>query len=75
MQVSGSARITGVVYSMAPVTELHLISGRIDGALIAENNLMMQDGGVFTYQPVALQMAQTRLGVFIPVPGSWSDGE
>ena len=75
LQVSGSARITGVVYSMAPVTELHLISGRIDGALIAENNLMMQDGGVFTYQPVALQMAQTRLGVFIPVPGSWSDGE
>ena len=75
LQVSGSVRITGVVYSMAPVTELGLMSGRLDGALIAENNLLIQDGGALTYQPLALQAAQTRLGTFVPVPGSWSDGE
>jgi len=63
------------VYSMAPLTEVRLLSGRFDGALIAENNLLIQDGGVFTYNPVALQAAQTKLGTFIPVPGSWGDGE
>ena len=75
LQISGAIRITGVVYSMAPVTELRLLSGRLDGALIAENNLNVQDGGVFTYNPAALQAAQTKLGAFVPVPGSWSDGE
>ena len=75
MQVSGSVRITGVVYSMAPSTELRLSAGRLDGALILENNLLLQDGGVLTYQPITLQRAQTQLGTFIPVPGSWGDGE
>ena len=75
LQISGSARIVGVVYGMAPVTELRLMSGRLDGAIIAENNLFVQDGGVFNYNPIALQAAQTRLGAFVPVPGSWSDGE
>lgn len=75
LKLSGSVRITGVVYSMAPMTELHLLSGRLDGAVIAENNLVVQDGGVYTYNPIALQTAQTKLGTFVPVPGSWSDGE
>ena len=75
LQISGSVKISGVVYSMAPNTETHLISGRLDGALIAENNLRVQGGGVFTYNPTVLQAAQTRLGAFVPVPGSWSDGE
>lgn len=75
LQISGSVRISGVVYSMAPNTETHLISGRLDGALIAENNLRVQGGGVFTYNPTLLQAAQTRLGTFVPVPGSRSDGE
>ncbi len=75
LQISGSVRINGLVYSMAPNTETHLISGRLDGALIAENNLRVQGGGVFTYTPTVLQAAQTRLGTFVPVPGSWSDGE
>ncbi len=75
LQLTGSVRVSGMVYSMATQTESHLISGRLDGALIAENNLLVQDGGVFTYSPVALQAAQSRLGVFVPVPGSWGDGE
>ena len=75
LQLTGSARVSGVVYSMAPVTELRLVSGRLDGALIAENNLTIQEGGVFTYNPTVLQAAQTHLGTFVPVPGSWSDGE
>ena len=75
LQITGSARIYGAVYSMAPLTEVRLLSGRIEGALIAENNLTIQDGGVFTYNPVVLQAAQTKLGSFVPVPGSWSDGE
>lgn len=75
LQISGAVRVSGVVYSMAPVTELRLISGRLDGALIAENNLIVQDGGVFTYNPMVLQAAQTKLGTFVPVPGSWGDGE
>ena len=75
LQISGSTRISGVVYSMAPTTEVQLISGRLEGALIAENNLLVQGGGIFTYNPTVLQAAQTRLGTFVPVPGSWSDGE
>ena len=75
LQISGSVRISGVVYSMAPNTESNLISGRLDGALIAENNLRVQGGGVFAYNPTVLQAAQARLGAFVPVPGSWSDGE
>ena len=75
LQISGSARIYGAIYSMAPLTEVRLLSGRIEGALIAENNLTIQDGGVVTYNPVVLQAAQAKLGSFVPVPGSWSDGE
>lgn len=75
LEVAGSARITGVVYSMAPVTRLALAQGRVDGAVIAENDLVIESTGTYNYHPTALQAAQTHLGRFVPVPGRWSDGE
>ena len=75
LQLAGAVRITGIVYSMAPITQVQLSMGALDGALIAENRLVVSEGGLFSYNPVVLQRAQSMLGVFVPVPGSWSDGE
>lgn len=75
LQLSGSVRITGIVYSMAPVTRVQLDTGMVDGALIAENQLQVGQGGVLSYNPVVLRRAQSTLGRFVPVPGTWSDGE
>ena len=75
LQLSGSVRITGVVYSQAPITQVQLTTGTLDGALIAENRLVVSTGGTLSYNPVVLQRAQSMLGAFVAVPGSWSDGE
>ena len=75
LQLSGSVRIVGVVYSMASLTTVQLGAGALDGALIAENALSVSQGGQLRYNPVVLQRAQSTLGYFVPVPGSWSDGE
>ncbi len=75
LQLSGSVRITGIVYSMAPTTSVQLNSGSVDGAVIAENALNVFQGGRLSYNPEVLQRAQSALGRFVPVPGSWSDGE
>lgn len=75
LQLAGSMRITGIVYSMAPVTQVQLSTGAIDGAVIAENRLSVGQSGMFNYNPVVLQRAQSTLGQFVLVPGSWGDGE
>lgn len=75
LQLSGSVRVTGVIYSMAPVTIVQVDTGQIEGAVIAENALNVLPGGQHSYNPVVLQRAQSTLGRFVPVPGSWSDGE
>ncbi|MGV0998996.1 MAG: hypothetical protein ACOYBQ_06690 [Fluviibacter sp.] len=75
LALSNAVRITGVVYSMAPITQVQTSLGRVDGALIAENSLNIEDTSTVSYNPIVLQTAQSKLGVFIPVPGSWSDGE
>lgn len=75
LQLSGSVRVTGIVYSMAPVTQIQLGMGAVDGAIIAENQLQVGQGGMLTYSPVVLSRAQSTLGRFVLVPGSWSDGE
>lgn len=75
LQLTGSVRITGVVYTMAPVASVQLGLGAVQGALIAENALSVTQGGQLVYNPVVLQRAQSTLGHFVPVPGSWSDGE
>ena len=77
LQIGGSVHITGVVYSMAPVTRVQLAgsSGSIDGAIVAENNITIEQGGRLSYNPIVLQRAQSMLGSFVPVPGSWGDGE
>lgn len=75
LQLAGSVRITGIVYSMSPVTQVQLTMGALEGALIAENRLMVSAGGLLSYNPIVLQRAQSTLGTFVPVPGSWSDGE
>lgn len=75
MQIASTVRITGIVYSMAPITNVQLGTGVLDGALIAEQRLQVSQGGQLNYNPVVLQRAQSMLGRFVPVPGSWSDGE
>lgn len=75
LQIAGGARITGMVYSMAALTRVQMSNGVLDGALIAENSLVISQGGFLSYNPGVLQRAQSQLGVFVPVPGSWSDGE
>lgn len=75
LEISGSANITGIVYSMAPHTRLALSQGRVDGAIIAEHDLSVENGGLYRYNVSALQAAQSYLGRFVPVPGTWSDGE
>lgn len=75
VQIVGSVRITGIVYSMAPATQVQLGMGALDGALIAEQRLQVSQGGQLNYNPLVLQRAQSMLGRFVPVPGSWSDGE
>lgn len=75
LQLAGSVRITGIVYSMAPTTTVQMSTGTLDGALIAEQRMQLSQGGQLNYNPVVLQRAQSQLGRFIPVPGSWSDGE
>jgi hypothetical protein len=75
LQLAGALRLTGIVYSMSPETTIQLGSGAVDGAVIAENALNVSQGGRLSYNPVILQRAQSSLGRFVPVPGSWSDGE
>lgn len=75
LQLSGSLRVTGIIYSMASITQVQLGMGTIDGAVIAEQRMNVSQGGVLSYNPVVLQRAQSTLGRFIPVPGSWSDSE
>jgi hypothetical protein len=75
LEITGSARITGIVYSMGPTTRLALTQGRLEGAVIAENDLLIESTGIYNYHATALQAAQTHLGRFVPVPGRWSDGE
>lgn len=75
LEITGGARVAGVVYSMAPLTRLAVTQGGVEGAVIVEQDLMIETAGSYRYNPVVLQMAQTRLGRFVPVPGSWSDGE
>ena len=75
LQLAGSVRVTGVVYSMAGLTTVQMGTGALEGALIAENALSVSQGGQLSYNPVVLQRAQSTLGRFVPVPGSWSDGE
>lgn len=75
LQLSGSLRVTGIIYSMASITQIQLGMGSIDGAVIAEQRLNIGQGGMLSYNPAVLQRAQSTLGRFIPVPGSWSDGE
>lgn len=75
VQIANTVRITGIVYSMAPVTHVQLGTGALNGALIAEQRLQVSQGGQLNYNPVVLQRAQSMLGAFVPVPGSWSDGE
>lgn len=75
LQLAGTLRLTGIVYSMAPVTNIQLGSGSVEGAVIAEHALNVSQGGRLVYNPVILQRAQSHLGRFVPVPGSWSDGE
>lgn len=75
LELTGSARVTGVVYSMAPMTRLALAQGRLEGAVVAEQDLVIENTGAYTYHATALQAAQTHLGRFVPVPGRWSDGE
>ena len=75
LELTGSARITGVLYSMAPATRLAFVQGRLEGAAIAEQDLVIENTGTYTYHPTALQAAQTHLGRFVSAPGRWSDGE
>lgn len=75
LEITGGARITGVIYSMAAQTRLSVTQGGVEGALIAEQDLNIETAGTYRYNPVVLQMAQSRLGRFVAVPGSWSDGE
>lgn len=75
LEITGSARLTGVVYSMAPTTRLVLIQGRLEGVVIAENDLLIDNAGSYHYHATAVQAAQTHLGRFVPVPGRWIDGE
>lgn len=75
LQLAGSIRVTGIIYSMAATTNMQLGLGNVDGAVIAENRLNVSQGGQLSYNPVVLQRAQSMLGRFVPVPGSWSDGE
>lgn len=75
LQLAGSVRITGIIYSMAPVTTVQLGMGTVDGALIAENSVHVSQGGQLSYNAVVLQRAQSSLGRFVSVPGGWSDGE
>lgn len=77
LHIGGSARITGLVYSMAPLTRVQLASGAggINGAIVAENGLLIGQGGALTYNPVVLQRAQSTLGKFVAIPGAWGDGE
>ena len=75
LQISGDTRITGMIYSMAALTKVQMTNGFLDGALITENSVVISQGGVLSYNPLVLQRAQSQLGVFVPVPGSWSDGE
>ncbi|MFW9611874.1 MAG: hypothetical protein ACMV0J_06755, partial [Fluviibacter sp.] len=75
LELTGSARITGVLYSMAPTTRLAFVQGRLEGAAIAEQDLVIENTGTYTYHPTALQAAQTHLGRFVSAPGRWSDGE
>lgn len=75
LEITGGARVTGVVYSMASQTRLSVTQGGVEGAVIAEQDLSIETAGSYRYNPIVLQIAQTRLGRFEPIPGSWSDGE
>lgn len=77
LQLGGSVHVTGVIYSMAPWTRVQLAgtSGSLDGAILAENDVIIEQGGRLSYNPIVLHRAQSMLGSFVPIPGSWGDGE
>lgn len=77
LHIGGAARITGLIYSTASLTRVQLADGvgSINGAIVAENGLLVGQGGVLAYNPIVLQRAQSALGQFVPISGSWGDGE
>ena len=77
LHIGGSVRITGIAYSMAAQTRVQLAPGlgNLNGAVIAENALVVGQGGALNYNAGVLQRAQSSLGQFVIIPGSWGDGE
>ena len=45
----------------------------IDGAVVAENNLMITGTPTITFDPVVLRTISTTQGSLVRVPGSWRD--
>jgi hypothetical protein len=68
-----SGTVVGVIYSQGANWDLGVGTTVVNGALIAENNLVGSGGQVVQYDPDVLNRLRRGRGSFAQVPGGWKD--
>jgi hypothetical protein len=68
-----SGTVSGVIYSRTTDWDLGVGSTVVNGALIAENNIVGSGGQLIQYDPAIMNRLRRGRGSFVQVPGGWKD--